>query len=351
MPDETTSLLSGNGAASAQLTDLYEDTLIASGETTKPLTNLPNAHAPQTGVHLYEFPASFYSCEARLVLEEKGIEYEEHDICIIAGIFDQYEPEYVRINSRCVVPTLVVNGKVTSDAHNIVLNADAFFPQTVKLYPTDETRALVKEQFDLACSIFVEALTYGEIEGVPKLPWMMRGMLKSNHGKKYKALTAKLEEHSDDPYLKACYEGKLAILTKQIEILNDEKQLTDIVDATKIIMGKLNDQLTSGPAKDGTSWLCGKDYTIADMQWGLNLVRLHNRGYDDLMWGEYPAIKNYCERLMSRPSIQKAVISYQKGRRIGGLILRRKLANNGNGVVALAAVAAVIVGLLLIKMG
>ena len=86
------------------------------------------------------------------------------------------------------------------------------------------------------------------------------------------------------------------------------------------------------------------------MQWGLNLVRLHNRGYADLLWGEYPAIQSYCERLMARPAIQKAVIAYQKGRRIGGMILRRKLAQNAKGV-ALAAVAAVIVVLLLTKRG
>ena len=85
-------------AKSSQLTDLYEEASVVASETTKQLTNKPNQHAPQKGVHLYQFPASFYSCEARLVLEEKGVDYKEHDICIIAGVFDQYEPEYVRLN-------------------------------------------------------------------------------------------------------------------------------------------------------------------------------------------------------------------------------------------------------------
>ncbi len=88
----------GTSATPSQLTDLYEDADVLASETTKPLTNNPNPHAPQNGVHLYQFPASFYSCEARLVLEEKGVNYEEHDVCIIAGLFDQYEPEYVRLN-------------------------------------------------------------------------------------------------------------------------------------------------------------------------------------------------------------------------------------------------------------
>ena len=112
---------------------------------------------------------------------------------------------------------------MTSDAHNIVLHADEFFPQSIKLFPTDETSGIVRKQFDLACSVFVEALTYGEAPGGPKLPWQMRGMMKSNHGKKYNMLKKKLNENRDDPYLKACYEGKLAILTKQIEILDSEQ--------------------------------------------------------------------------------------------------------------------------------
>jgi len=83
-----------DGAAKpSQLTDLYEEASVLA-----PLTNKPNQHAPQKGVHLYQFPASFYSCEARLILEEKGVDYKEHNICIIAGVFDQYEPEYVRLN-------------------------------------------------------------------------------------------------------------------------------------------------------------------------------------------------------------------------------------------------------------
>mmetsp|Transcript_1816 Transcript_1816/g.3284 ORF Transcript_1816/g.3284 Transcript_1816/m.3284 type:complete len:213 (+) Transcript_1816:529-1167(+) len=199
--------------------------------------------------------------------------------------------------------------------------------------------------FDIACSVFVEALSFGEVEGGPKLPWIMRVIARNNHAKKCKALKAKLKEHEDDPYLKACYEGKLKILTKQIEILKDEKQLCDITDATKDITRKLNEQLTNGPSKDGTSWLCGKDYTIADMQWGLVLIRLQFRGYRDLLWSQYPTIERYYQRLMARPAIQKAVVANHNGQKIGRLILWRKLSLAKNGkTFFLAAFVAALVG-------
>lgn len=212
------------------------------------------------------------------------------------------------------------------------------------LFPNDDTKDAVKEQFDLACSVFVEALTYGEAPGGPKLPWHMSGMMKSCHNEKFNLLQKKIEEHGDDPYLKACYESKLAILTKQIEILHSEQQLSDIVDATKIIMKQLNKQLTEGPAKDG-GWLCGKTYSIADMQWGLTLVRLHIRDYDDLLWRDYPAIEVYCKKLMNRPAIQKAVVKYQGTSKLASLILRRKLAKNKQKIVLAMTATAAIIGM------
>jgi hypothetical protein len=45
---------------------------------------------------------------------EKGVEHTEHSISIIAGLYDQYNPEYVRMNPRCVVP----------DAHNMIQYAE-----------------------------------------------------------------------------------------------------------------------------------------------------------------------------------------------------------------------------------
>jgi len=78
------------------------------------------------------------------------------------------------------------------------------------------------------------------------------------------------------------------------------------------------------------------------MQWGLTLVRLHIRGYSDLLWSEYPAIEAFCQKLMARPTIQKAVIQYQTTTKIGGLVLRRKIAKNSRKLMLVVAAAALI---------
>ncbi len=164
----------------------------------------------------------------------------------------------------------------------------------------------------------------------------MRWMMKSQYWKEYDLLQKKRNEHRDDLYLKACYESKLAILKKK-----DEEQWSIIVNATKIAMKQLNKQLIDGPAKEG-GWLCGEKYSIADMQWGLTLVRLHIRGYHDLLWGDSPAIEAYCQKLMARPAIQKAVVQYQTNSFIGELVLRLKIAKNFWIIVLLLAAAALI---------
>ena len=70
-----------------------------------PLTEVQNQWAPQQGIHLYHFPLSLDSQKVRQGLDELGIGWQSHPI-LLPG-HQQFSPSYVRINSRCVVPTIV----------------------------------------------------------------------------------------------------------------------------------------------------------------------------------------------------------------------------------------------------
>ena len=74
-----------------------------------PLTDAPCPWAPQQGLHLYHFPLSLDSQKVRQGLDELGLQWQSHVILLSAQ--QQFSPSYVRLNSRCVVPTLVLNGK------------------------------------------------------------------------------------------------------------------------------------------------------------------------------------------------------------------------------------------------
>jgi len=132
-----------------------------------PLTEVPNQWAPQQGIHLYHFPLSLDSQKVRQCLEELGVQWQSHPILLSAH--QQFSPSYVRINSRCVVPTLVIDGRVTTDTINILDLLAARFGAANQCFETSEAeREPVNYWVDKAAGLFIEALTYGHVEGVKK---------------------------------------------------------------------------------------------------------------------------------------------------------------------------------------
>jgi glutathione S-transferase len=172
------------------------------------------------------------------------------------------------MNPHCVVPALVVNGKVTRDAHNMIRYAEDIQlggPSAPRLIPdVPKEKALVEEYFNLAASVFIETLTYGEWSEAPRLPFYMKLVMKGIHERKLRSLQQHIKQYGDDPYLKAAYE------TKMMTILDLDTNVTQVVQDTKEILKKLNKQLTEEPATDGKSFLCGENYSKADMQWALH---------------------------------------------------------------------------------
>jgi len=61
-------------------------------------------------IALYHNAASTCSQKVRLVLAEKGLEYESRDVDLIGG--GQHDAEYVKLNPNHVVPTIVDGGGV-----------------------------------------------------------------------------------------------------------------------------------------------------------------------------------------------------------------------------------------------
>ncbi len=177
-----------------------------------PLTEVPNQWAPQYGIHLYHFPLSLDSQKVRQGLDELGIGWQSHPI-LLPG-HQQFSPSYVRINSRCVVPTLVIDGKVTTDTINILdLLATRFGTANQCFETSEEEKALVNYWVDKAAGLFIEALTYGHIDGVKK-PFPIGNASDSgrSHQDKVDLLSGLIETYKKDPTLKAAYEKKRAVI-------------------------------------------------------------------------------------------------------------------------------------------
>ena len=76
-------------------------------------------------IELYHNDMSVCAAKVRLALAEKGLEYTGHHINLRSG--EQKKPEYVKLNPKGVVPTLVHDGFVVCES--VIINEyidDAF---------------------------------------------------------------------------------------------------------------------------------------------------------------------------------------------------------------------------------
>ena len=76
-------------------------------------------------IELYHFAFSTCSQKVRLVLAEKGLEFTSHEVDILNG--RQHDPEYVKLNPKHVVPTLVHDGRVLVESSLIIKYLDDRF--------------------------------------------------------------------------------------------------------------------------------------------------------------------------------------------------------------------------------
>ena len=290
-----------------------------------PLTEVPNQWAPQQGIHLYHFPLSLDSQKVRQGLEELGVQWQSHPILLSAH--QQFSPSYVRINSRCVVPTLVIDGKVTTDTINILDLLAARFGAANQCFEISEAeREPVNYWVEKAAGLFIEALTYGHIEGVKK-PFPLGNATDSgrSHQAKVDLLSGLIETYKKDPTLKAAYEKKRAVIEATKEAMAAPGQMSAIVDATRVELEDLAHQLASGQFSHG-GWLASDAFSLADVQWGAVLYRLQWVGLQPLLLEKDSIISAYAEKLFAKASFQTGVIEWSRvGRKVVLPTIRYKL--------------------------
>lgn len=276
-----------------------------------PLTEAPNQWAPEQGIHLYHFPLSLDSQKVRQCLEELDVKWKSHLILLSAQ--QQFSPTYVRLNSRCVVPTLVIDGKVTTDTINILnLLADRFGAANQSFQPSEAEGECVSFWVDKAAALFIEALTYGHVEGVKK-PFPIGNASQSgrSHQDKVGLLSRLIETYQKDPTLREAYKKKQVVIEATKEAMVAPGQMPAIVDSTRAELGNLARQLEVGQFNNG-GWLASDTFSLADVQWGVVLYRLRWLGLQPLLWEDDGVIAIYAKRLFAKASFQTGVVRWSR---------------------------------------
>ena len=77
-------------------------------------------------LELYHHGTSVCAAKPRILLAEKGLAWTSHYVDIITG--EQFAPDYLKLNPKAVVPTLVHDGKVITESTLIGEYIDEVFP-------------------------------------------------------------------------------------------------------------------------------------------------------------------------------------------------------------------------------
>ena len=93
---------------------------------------------------LYHHGSSVCAAKVRLLLAEKSVPWEGIYVDILRG--DQFDPAYMKLNPKAVVPTLVHDGKIIVESTVICEYLDEVFPTPALKPATPERRAAMRRR-------------------------------------------------------------------------------------------------------------------------------------------------------------------------------------------------------------
>jgi glutathione S-transferase len=234
---------------------------------------------------LYDFGNSVCCQKVRITLRAKGLEWEAVRIDLFKA--EQYDPKYLQLNPKGVVPTLVHDGKPVIESTLICEYIDQSFPQLPKLIPADPW---LQSKMRL-WSKFVDE---GLFDGVTELSFSamfrerMRSMPEEIRQKRFRNVG---DPRRTDRF-KSTYEHGV-----------DSPFVVHAIAAYERAFGHLEHAL----AEHGESWIIGPDPTLADINMMPFAARLDYLGLLDLWTENRPRVQEWWARASAWPSFRSGL--------------------------------------------
>ncbi|XP_033849070.3 ganglioside-induced differentiation-associated protein 1-like 1 [Acipenser ruthenus] len=266
---------------------------------------------------LYHWTQSFSSQKVRLVINEKGLVCDERDVSL--PLTEHKEPWFMRLNLGEEVPVFIHGDTIVSDYNQIIdyLEKNFVGENVAQLIPESGTPlyARVQQYRELLDGLPMDAYTHGCIlhpelttdSMIPKyataeirrhLANAASELMKLDHEEpqltepylsKQKKLMAKILDHDNVTYLK--------------KILSELGMVLDQVEA------ELEKRKLEYEGQKCELWLCGPDFTLADISLGATLHRLKFLGLSKKYWedGSRPNLQSFFERVLKRFAFRKVL--------------------------------------------
>jgi glutathione S-transferase len=233
-------------------------------------------------LELYHNDTSTCAQKVRVTLAEKNLDWKSHHLDLRAG--DQQTPEYLKLNPRGVVPTLVDRGRAVRESNVIMEYLDDEFPQ-VRLRPADSfgkaqmrlwTKRLDEGHHDIATATLSMGIAF-------RHQYLARGP------EGCEALINKIP----DPVRR---ERRRDVIQNGVEA----KEFRTAVTMWKRLLNDMEEALSQH------DWLAGNEYSLADAAFTPYLTRLDHLGL--LGWlDKRPKTAGWYARLRERPSYATAI--------------------------------------------
>jgi glutathione S-transferase len=237
-------------------------------------------------LELYHFDRSTAAQKVRLVLAEKGLEWKGHYIETGFEARDQHDPDYLKLNPRGVVPTLVHDGRVIRESNVILEYLEDAFPAH-PLRPDDpferaEMRLWTRRIDD---GVHVDSRTVGQCIAM-----------------RFRALEADpavVEKHYAD--MPETVRRKNDLINNELGV--DSPLLPDAIATFKKLFHEIDDTLGDG------DWLVGEMFSLADISMVVYVNRLASFQMAPL-WNDLVRLKEWNERIRARPTYVTAVTEW-----------------------------------------
>ncbi|MEM5431375.1 glutathione S-transferase [Cupriavidus oxalaticus] len=288
---------------------------------------------------LFHAASSLCSQKVRTVLFEKQLPYRSNDMQILSSMgpdgvipAEHYHPPYVRLRLKagleigrefvsgysgrpsvetdgfdpCAVPLLVdyEASRVIADSRRICCYLDTVSHAPIQLLPDDSlARTEVMRQVRIIDQMPNGALLYGSHPDADRRPEALRTVMETIYDHKIAALEAMLADNAGDAELVAAYRAKIAKERGGRALRRDAPFQRAARDQVEVALKELDHTLESAPAP----YLAGHAFSLGDVLWGVNLVRLAYLGLAP-MWDELPNVARYVDALVRRPSLCKEAV-------------------------------------------
>jgi glutathione S-transferase len=233
-------------------------------------------------ITLYDYPSSICSQMARLVLVEKGVVFTRRTVDIMETN-EQFEPWYVALNPKAVVPTLQIGDEVVTDTIRIVNRVQEMKGPDLSGGP--DTQIWLTDIMAPHYGVLMYAPRRREDGTVPQVE--ARGRLLQD-----------LAESRPDlaDMLAARIDGNRRFK----QLLRDPKGIQGHVENVRGLVGRMADALAEQP------FISGPAYSLADCFATACLARLTIHGFSD-WWAQGP-VADYYAAMKERPSFAAAQV-------------------------------------------